>query len=80
MKVVRRSAPRNRRRSRANTKDAAENNTDVEQSQIQNVGRGGRRRRGGRPGNGYFLEQGIEIIELKDLLNEFMQVIMIRME
>jgi hypothetical protein len=58
-KVTRRLAPRNRRRSRANTKEAGENNTDVEQSQPHNARRGGRGRRGGnRPGNGYFIEQG----------------------
>jgi hypothetical protein len=63
-KVVRRLAPRNRRRSRANTKEAPENNnTEVEQSQPRNARRGGRGGRGNnRPGNGYFIEQGNKMI------------------
>jgi len=53
-KVVRRLAPRNRRRSRANTKEVIESTTDVEKSQPHSAHRGGR----GRPGNGYFMERG----------------------
>ncbi len=62
-KVVRRLAPRNRRRSRANTKEVNENNTDIEQSQKLNARRGGRGRRGGQLGNGYFIEQGKKMIQ-----------------
>jgi hypothetical protein len=62
-KVAHRSATRNRQRSRANTKDATENHADVEQSQTSTARRGGRVRRGGRPSNGYFIEQGINIIQ-----------------
>ena len=58
-KVARRLAPRNRRNSRVNIKDNAENKTDVEQSQPRNARRGGR----GRPGNGYFIERGKIIIQ-----------------
>jgi len=64
-KVARRLAPRNRQGIRVNTKEAVENNTDVEQTQTGNVHRGGRRRRGGRPGKGYFIEQGKKIILIK---------------
>jgi hypothetical protein len=58
-KVARRLAPRNRRQSQTNPKETTDNNnTDVDQSQTHNVRRGGRGRRGGRPGNGYFMDQG----------------------
>jgi hypothetical protein len=58
-KVVHRLAPRNRRKSQLNTKDASENKTDVERSQPRNVRRGGR----GQSGNGYLIDQGKIIIQ-----------------
>ena len=66
-KVARRVAPRNRQRSRANTKEGAENtnNTTVEQSESRNARRTRRGKRNGRSDNGYFVEQG-ELITLKN--------------
>jgi hypothetical protein len=76
IKVSRRLAPRNRRRSKTNNKEANGNNDnqqqdnqdngDVDQSQTRNAGRGrGRGRRGGYSGGGYFMDQGrIDINEL----------------
>lgn len=62
IKVARRMGPRNRQRSRPNTKETAENNTtDAEKSQSRpNTAQRGRR--GGRPGNGYFVDRGKSII------------------
>jgi hypothetical protein len=59
-KVARRLAPRNRHRIRANTKEAVENTNIVDESQPRAARRGGRR--GVRPGNDYFIEQGKKII------------------
>jgi len=66
-KVARRLAPRNRRRSQTNNKEAGANNdnqqqdnqdnNDVDQSQPR-YPRRGRGWRGGYPGGGYFMEQG----------------------
>ncbi len=59
-KVARRLAPRNRHRIRANTKEAVENTNIVDESQPRAARRGGRR--GVRPGNDYFIEQGKKMI------------------
>ncbi len=70
IKVSRRLAPKNRRRSKTNNKEASGNNDnqqqdnqdngDIDQSQPRNARRGGRGRRGG-----YFMDQGrIDISEL----------------
>jgi len=75
IKVARRLAPRNRRRSKTNNKEANGNNDnqqqdnqdngDIDQSQPRNARRGGRGRRGGYSGGGYFMDQGrIDISEL----------------
>jgi len=73
IKVARRLAPRNRRRSKTNNKEASGNNDnqqdnqdngDIDQSQPRNARRG-RGRRGGYSGGGYFMDQGrIDIREL----------------